>query len=53
MSLVVHGSGNCRKWCGECGWRCIAVVIVGGDCGSCCIVVVIVGGFVVDVVGAA
>ena len=33
MWLVVHGGGYCGRLCGECGWWCIVVVIVGGDCG--------------------
>ena len=53
MWLVVHYDGDCWRQCGECGWWCIVVVIVGGDCGWCCIVVVIVGGDVVNVVGGA
>ena len=31
---------------GDCGWRCIVVVIVGGDSGWRCMVVVIVGGVI-------
>ena len=41
---MVHSGGDCGRWCGEGGWWCIAVVIVGGDCGWWCMVVVIVGG---------
>ena len=53
MWLLVHSGGECERWCGECGWRCIVVVIVGGDCGWRCMVVVIVGGGAVNVVGGA
>ena len=56
MWVVVHGGGDCGRWCGDCGWWCIVVMIVGGGCGKCgwwCIVVVIVGGDVVNVVGDA
>ena len=50
---VAYSGGDCWVWCGECGRRCMVVVIVGGDCGWWCIVVVIVGGDVVNVVGGA
>ena len=53
MYLVVHGGGDCGRSCGECGWCCIVVGIVGGDCGWWCMVVAIVGGDVVNVVGGA
>ena len=46
--MVVHSCGNFGRWCGECGWWRIVVVIVwGDDCGECgwwCMDVVIVGG---------
>ena len=31
MWLEVHGGGDCRRFCGECGWWCMVVVIVGVD----------------------
>ena len=53
MWLVVHGGGDCGRWCGECGWWCIVVVIVGSDCVWWCMMVVIAKGDVVNVVGGA
>ena len=44
MWWVVHNGGDCGRCCGECGWWCMVVVIVGGECGWWCMVVVIVGG---------
>ena len=36
---MMHSGGDCERFCGECGWRCMVAVIVGG--------------FVVSVVGGA
>ena len=30
MWLVMHNGGDCGRFCGECSWLCIIVVIVGG-----------------------
>ena len=48
---MVLSGGDCERWCSECGWWCVMVVIVGGVCGWWCIAMVIMGGDVLNVVG--